>query len=196
MDQYLIPPEIKIEEAISEDDKNSFNELKALYLQSKQLFKIKSKEEKNDKAHDLHSLLPKVQGLCLKYRELLPYYFDISNTATKCYSNRKEHLETFCTKYFEDHYSDLVTVEYKKKTRGVQGGAKAVVIRPNETFNVYIKTHQICSGRFKSGENATEPKELFLYKLLSLIEVGPEVDFVLDKISRQFVYFNNRSSIS
>ena len=71
-------------------------------------------------------------------------------------------------------------IKFYPKGSGHQVGTICDVLNGNKVIKYYIKTHQ--NGPSRNASTSFSPpdaKELFVYKLLELIGIGPIVDFIL-----------------
>ena len=88
------------------------------------------------------------------------------------------------------------SIEFSNKNSGAQVGLVCCVNSNNEKIRYYIKTHQ--HGPVTNELRSTEPpdgKELFVYKLLEHIGIGPEVHFIVPfHGSKRTVYIATRDA--
>ena len=124
----------------------------------------------------------------LKEVQLFSQYIDESVQA----------IEECSRKYFEHYFGQqnvkVTDIKFYPKISGVQFGRIAVVTSFSEETNVqqqityYIKTHQHGSASGASSVKQVDPKEIFVYKVLEYIGLGPKAHFFQNPISKCSFY--------
>jgi hypothetical protein len=113
------------------------------------------------------------------YKDLLPKIAEyLDENAEEIQTAVKEY---FLCQHFKaglDH--DLFDITFSAKKSGIQTGFTCIVRNGTQSVCYYIKTHQYgpTEGNLKSIQSP-DTKELFVYKLLHLIGIGPEPHFIV-----------------
>ena len=141
-------------------------------------------------------LSQKVAGMLsfLRKYSLLEEYIDITSTLTQYFNAQIEPLEEAARSHFKELYNKdnkklLAEPEFFTKKGGDQLGRTMRITYENtqtqkkHTVQYYIKTHQYGSKSGKSSTKPLDPKELFIYKVLEYVGLGPKVEFCLNPLS-------------
>ena len=111
-----------------------------------------------------------------------------------------EHVETLerCSReYFKDYFQqqniNVLDISFSPKIAGAQRGRIAVVKIMNNSLEernitYFIKTHQHGSASGKEIVHPVDPKEIFVYKVLEYIGLGPIAHFFYDPLSQGNFY--------
>ena len=142
----------------------------------------------------------KFGSLFIKYPFLVSDYFSCMRIIIQHLNAQSKPLEERAKEYFQELYPTLGrtiidnSIEFDIKNGGDQLGSimrlKYVDYESQEEHLIqyYIKTHHGGSKGGQSRENPVDPKELFIYKVLEFIGLGPKVYFFFNQLSNATFY--------
>ena len=142
----------------------------------------------------------KFGSLFIKYPFLVSDYFSCMRIIIQHLNAQSKPLEERAKEYFQELYPTLGrtiidnSIEFDIKKGGDQLGRimrlKYVDYESQEEHLIqyYIKTHHGGSKSGQSRENPVDPKELFIYKVLEFIGLGPKVYFFFNQLSNATFY--------
>lgn len=133
----------------------------------------------------------------------------ISNVLLKEENNNIDNIKSYSMQLFENKFDKIILykfysddqeepifkteIEQKGDFKGAQLGGKVTKTSRNGSFNYFLKTHQDGNRKRSISTNyhsittkscgKVNLKELFIYKLLEKVGVGPKASFFLNPIS-------------
>lgn len=102
-------------------------------------------------------------------------------------------LEKDIISYFGKIYNNH-KFDFFKKTKGIQIGKIVEItdLTNDKSITYYVKTHQNGSNLKKYEENLLDIKEIYIYKLLYNLDIGPEVHWFKSLEFKKTIYIATR----
>jgi len=195
---------------VKEEDKVNFEIWKTIKAQIDDLkqggYRHKEKKQKSIQlTSKITESMSALFNLFLKYPDIKKEYdeYDAEIRHLSQYINESiEALEKCARDYFEAYFRSigvrLDKVEFLAKNFGDQVGRKARITYWDEASKTrqqviyFIKTHQHGSASGSKSIKPVDPKELFVYKVLEYIGLGPESHFFFNLLSQGGFYIATR----
>ena len=130
---------------------------------------------------------PTIENEYIKHKSLKTLNYDINANVNI--------LKEKATEYFKNIYGSNINFEFIQKEEGVQTGSKMIITNEyNNTYTYFIKTHQHGSRSTRKSTTTLDPKEIFIYKLLEQLKIGPQVEFFYNSHSKGGFYIATRDA--
>lgn len=116
--------------------------------------------------------------------------------------NTLQILKFYATYFFTKHFTTrLKNIDFQSKEKGIQNGLTANVILEHlnidnqlqvESIRYFMKTHQNGTSLSSSARYSIDLKEIFLYKFLHYLNIGPEVHFLYNEFDANMFFIISR----
>lgn len=171
------------------------------YMEDEILIKLENiKKERIETISSIKCIQEIIENISIKYitnSSKLNFTDEQKNNiinTIKFYDNiLDKKIEKDIISYFRKIYNNH-KFEFFKKTKGIQIGkiVKITNLTNDKSITYYVKTHQNGSNLKKYNENILDIKEIYIYKLLYNLDIGPEIHWFKSLEFKKTIYIATR----
>ena len=185
---------------VNEEDKQKLEKWNTIRTAISQIEQLPASHlsERKIRSLEISTQIDELGPFFEKYPLLLKDYFKTSKILFRLINSQEKPIENAAKIYFEKLFAEnnikIQKINFSSKPGGIQLGRKMLIEYSKENpqeirkITYFIKTHQFGS---KSGQCSTrpiDPKEIFVYKMLEYIGLGPKAHFFFNLLSQGGLY--------